>query len=360
MSADKREAVAHDGDARPLVTIVLPAFNEAAILADNLQRLTDYLDTLRNEYRFEIVLINDGSRDATGEIAERFARGRNDMRVLHHPSNFGLGQAFKYGFANSHGDYVVTMDVDLSYSPEHVVRLLERIRATKGKLVLASPYMEGGQISNVPTLRMILSKAANRFLSWFAHGHLSTLTCMVRAYDGRFIRQLHLRATGMDVMPETVYKTMIQRGRIDQIPAHLDWGPQLKKAGRRSSMRILRHVFSTILSGFLFRPFMFFVLPGLALLAFSLYVNAWMVIHFVDAMGRVPDTVTGVNVMSAAVAIAYADNPHTFIVGLLSLMLAVQLMSLGILALQNKAYFEEIFHLASTMRRELREDRVEK
>jgi len=345
---------------RPLVSIVLPAYNEAVIIEDNLRLLSEYMRSLESRFRWEMVIINDGSRDETGELAEAFARERGNVRVYHHIKNFGLGQAFKFAFGKCHGDYVITLDIDLSYSPDHIERLLDKITETKAKMVLASPYMSGGKISNVPGLRRFMSIWANRFLSIFSHGNLSTLTCMVRAHDGRFIRALNLRATGMEVMPETVYKSMIMRARIEQIPAHLDWGPQnTAGAGRSSSMRMLKHIISTLLSGFLFRPFMFFIIPGLVLLLFALYVNSWMFIHFFEIYVALPMELPTDRV-SAAIAAAYAQYPHTFIVGLLSLMLSVQLISLGILALQNKTYFEEIFHLGSAVKGlTMREGRVE-
>lgn len=331
---------------RPLVSIVLPAYNEAAVLEENFAVVEDYLRTLDGAYRFEILLINDGSTDGTREIAEAVAASRDNVRVIHHPTNLGLGMAFRTAFQHSRGDYVVTLDIDLSYDPEHIGALLEKIRDTRAQIVLASPYMPGGRLSNVPLLRRTLSIWANRFLSVFAPGTLSTLTCMVRAYDGGFIRGLMLRATGMEIMPEVVYKTMIMRGRIAQVPAHLDWGRQVAVGGRRkSSVRLARHMLGTLLSGFIFRPFMFFILPGLVLLAFSLWTNMWMLIHFFDAYSAL-GPVEGDRV-SAAVAQAYRDFPHTFIVGLLSLMLSIQLIGLGILALQAKNYFEEVFHLGS-------------
>lgn len=334
------------------MTIVLPAFNEEAILEQNVGILFDYLQTLEDRYRWEVILVNDGSSDGTGEIAERLAQRYEVLTVVHHRTNFGLGQAFKTAFRRSKGDFVVSLDIDLSYSPEHIESLLAKIESSPAKLVLASPYMKGGKISNVPTLRRVLSVYANRFLSFFAQGHLSTLTCMVRAYDGQFVRKLDLRAMGMDVMPETVYKAMILRAKIEQIPAHLDWGLQ-QQAGtaRKSSMRILRHILATILSGFIFRPFMFFVLPGLLLLGLSLYVNIWMLVHIADAYGSVTTDQGVSGRLSLAVAEAYALYPHTFIVGMLTLMVAIQLVSLGIMSLQSKAYFEDLFHLGSSNKR---------
>ena len=158
---------------------------------------------------------------------------------------------------------------------------------------------------------------------------------------------------GMDVMPETIYKAMILRAKIEQIPGHLDWGLQ-KAAGteRKSSMRIFRHILATVLSGFIFRPFMFFVLPGLALLALSLYTNLWVLAHIFEAYGNIQTDLAFSGRLSVAVADAYQAFPHTFIVGLLSLMVAIQLISLGIASLQSKTYFEELFHLISSVKRE--------
>jgi glycosyltransferase involved in cell wall biosynthesis len=342
---------------RPLVTLVVPAFNEAALMEVNVALVDEYLRKELSAFRWEIIIVNDGSQDGTAEIANRMTQQYANLRVIHHPRNFGLGQAFKSGFNASRGDYVITIDIDLSYGPEHIKEMLDRIQATRAKLVLASPYMAGGSVGNVPWLRRFLSIGANRFLGMLTRGGFATLTCMVRAYDGPFIRSLTLRASGMEVMPETIYKSMVMRGRIVEIPARLDWSRQLKVgAKRRSSMRIARHMFATILSGFLFRPFMFFVLPGLLLLAFALWVNFWMVLHFFEALAALPPDVQGERV-SAAVAQAYDRYPYTFIVGLLSLMLAIQLVSLGIAALQAKSYFEELFYLGSTIRRDLRDSR---
>lgn len=336
-------------DPRPLVSLVLPAYNESAILEANLAKVLAYIDGLSSRYRWQVIVVNDGSRDNTGEIAERVAATREDVLVLHHPRNFGLGQALKFGIANSVGDYVVSMDIDLSYSTAHIGLMLETIRNSKAKIVLASPYMKGGTIGNVPRLRKVLSVWANRFLAVLAGGNVSTLTCLVRAYDGPFIRSLNLRALGMEVMPETIYKSMVLRATIDQVPATLDWELQAGPGGRKSSMRILRQTFRTLMSGFVFRPFAFFVLPGLILLLFSAWVNFWMIIHFAEAFAALPPGI--VDPVSAAVAEAYRQFPHTFIVGLLSLTLSIQLISLGLVVQQSKNYFEEMFHLVSSVKR---------
>jgi glycosyltransferase involved in cell wall biosynthesis len=349
-------------DTRPLVSLILPAYNEAAVLGPNLETLCTYMEGLKDQYRCEIIVVNDGSRDDTGAIAEEAARRRSYIRVLHHPSNFGLGQALKFGFNHARGDYVVVMDIDLSYAPDTIGRLLQKIRETKAKLVLASPYVEGGTIANVPWLRQVFSVGANWFLALFARdrfrqlvarGRLSTLTGMVRAYDGRFLRGLNLRSMSMEINPEAIYKAMLLRAKIEEIPARLDW--RLQQSGgvkRKSSMKVLQHMLSVLLSGFIFRPFMFFILPGVALFIFAGYTIVWMFIHFFRHFAQLTQYSWFLDRASFALAEAYAQFPHTFMVGLLSLMLSIQLLGLGILAMQNKKYFEEIFYLVSMVYRQ--------
>jgi glycosyltransferase involved in cell wall biosynthesis len=171
--------------------------------------LLDYLKTLQGAYRFELIIVNDGSRDETGSIAGRLAAESAGVRVIHHPRNFGLGQALKTGFGQCRGRYVVVLDIDLSYGPEHVGLLLERMAKIGARLVLASPYMHGGRVVAVPWLRIVFSRVANWFLARASGERISTMTCMVRAFDGRFLRSMHLRNTGMDVMPRVAARAYL-------------------------------------------------------------------------------------------------------------------------------------------------------
>lgn len=337
-----------------LISIVVPAYNEEALLDQHVREVVSYMRSMGARYSWEILIINDGSGDATGEIADNLAAEFDGVRAIHHPRNFGLGQVLKFGFANSRGDYIVVLDIDLSYDVLHIGELVDKICETHAKIVIASPYMSGGSIQNVPWLRRILSVLGNKLLKFFVRGHISTLTGMVRVYDGPFIRSLDLRSTGMDIMPETIYKAMVMRATISEVPGRLDWGPQLEHGqSRTSSLRILRQVVSTVLSGFLFRPFLFFVIPGVVVGAFALWVDYWMFRHYFEASAELAQTGQDVSI-SDGFALAYERFPHTFVTALLSTMLSVQLIGLGIITLQNKRYFEDLFHQGSTSLRELR------
>lgn len=330
---------------RPLVSIVVPAFNEAAIIAENLGVICAYLESIEDRYRWELIVVNDGSTDETGMLINEFAESRPNVVALHHAINFQLGQALRFAFNNARGDYIVTFDADLSYAPDHIGRLLDEMTESHAKIVIASPYMSGGETTNVPWLRKVLSRWANRLLSATAKGKLTTITGMVRAYDARFLRSLNLKTVDAEINPEIIYKAQILRAHIVEIPAHLDW--TFRQTGgkrRKSGVRIRRSVSSSTVSAFLFRPFMFFIVPGLIVLALATYSLAWGAFHIGSAW---PDAGN----FSDALAAAYDERPHTFIVGGIGLVVAMQLLSLGFIAVQNKRYFEELFHLGTTINR---------
>jgi glycosyltransferase involved in cell wall biosynthesis len=331
---------------KPLVSLVVPAYNEAAVVQTNLKVLCDYMKSLEDKYDWELIVVNDGSKDDTSILAKSFAANRPNVFVLDHVVNFGLGQALKFAFNECKGDYIVTIDMDLSYTPDHIERLVDTLRKTRAKIVLASPYLEGGAVENVPGFRKLLSVGANKFLSIAAHGRLKTLTGMVRAYDARFLRTLDFYSMGMEVNSEILYKAMVLRARIEEIPAVLKWhlpDPDAapNKPVRRSSMRIAKYVATLLVSGFLYRPIMFFLVPGVTALALFAWCALWMLIDII---------------YYHSVSQAWVYCGHTFITGGLSLLAAVQLLSCGLISLQNKCYFEQMFHLGTTTYRTSRGD----
>lgn len=340
--------------ARPLVSVIVPAYNEEDVVVDTLSRLTEYMTSIEDRYRWEIVVVNDGSTDETGPLADEFAATRPNVRILHHRINFQLGQALRYAFNHTDGDYVAVIDCDLSYAPEHIGRMLYAIEDSGARIVIASPYAEGGRTTDVPFGRRVLSRGANRLLSAAAGGGLTTITGMVRVYDGRFLRTLDLKAMDTEINTEIIYKAQILHARIVEIPAHLDWSFQHTEGARRpaTNFRVSRGSVSSLFSTFLFRPFLFFVLPGLVLLAVATYSFGWCVWHVLQVWGE--PSRFGNSGLTGALQNAYARAPHTFLLTGITLLLALQLISLGVIAAQAKRYFEELFHLGTSVLRQVR------
>lgn len=253
-----------EAPAKTAVSVIVPAYNEGVALGPNLKALAAYLDGYRERFDFEIVIVDDGSRDETLAIAERFAREREDTVVLRHDRNRGLGAALRTAFAGASGTYLVTVDSDLSYAPEYVVAMLEKAVEHDADIVLASAYMPGGSVTNVPWLRRMLSREANRFLSLATNVRIHTATCMVRAYRASFARGIPAAGDGMEANAELLFAALRQGAKIVEIPAKLAWSAQRAQAGGRLNLRRLAgHIWAVLRCGIAFRPALLLGIPGL-------------------------------------------------------------------------------------------------
>lgn len=335
------------------ISIVLPCFNEEAILNDNVNTIITCLKNTEDKYKWEILIINDGSRDKTGEIADTLAGQIENVRVIHHPANLNLGRALQTGFRNSKGDVIVVLDIDLSYSPDYIEKMVDRLVSECADIVIASPYMKGGKVTAVPFIRRVMSKWVNIFMRIAAQDKYHTFTGMVRAYRKTFIQSVNLKTKDYEVNPEIIYKAMILRARIIEIPAHLDWTSQNKFAGKRtSSIRIIRGFFSGIMSAFIFRPYIFFLGVGIILLGFSMYEIIWLLHDTLKGMNSIQAQSSNIEeLFSKSMALQFNKNPQSFIVGGVTFIAAIQFLSLGFVSLQNKRYFEELFHLGTSIKK---------
>jgi glycosyltransferase involved in cell wall biosynthesis len=337
-----------------LISIVVPCYNEEAIIEKNINAIRNYLNSY-NRYNWEIVIVNDGSKDSTGSIADKLSEKIEIVRVIHHPVNLNLGHALQTGFCNSRGDIIVVMDIDLSYSVDHIGRMVDKMLETSCDIVVASPYMKGGKVTAVPFGRKMMSKWVNRFMRYAAQEKYYTFTGMVRAYRADFIKGVNLKTKDYEINPEIMYKAMILRARIIEIPAELDWTEQNKLSGKRvSSIRILRGFFSGIMAAFIFRPYIFFIVLGSFLMILSMYQLVWL---FVDTLVDLHQCVAAGDSLNCSFSISLANqfvkNPQSFLVGGITFLASIQFLSLGFLSLQSKRYFEELFHLGTAMKKRL-------
>jgi hypothetical protein len=329
-----------------LVSVVVPAYNEALKIMSSLTEIYAYMRD-QSGYSFELIVVDDGSTDETADIAEAFARTRPEVRVVRHPSNMRLGQALRTGFDTSVGDIVVTLDSDLSYSVDHIGLMLEAFERENATIVIASPYMKTGRTTAIPWRREVMSKQVNRLLAASSHYPIKTVTGMVRCYDGEFIRNLSLKAMGPEINTEILYKAQIMRARVTEIPAHLDWSDQTERMANRSvSLRVSTTSKLLVFASFLFRPILFFVVPGLMLLTVSTWSSVSLLWTVIDNARGEPGGID--KKLTHGFGDAWQLRPQTFIIAGFTFVVAVQLISLGLLAVQAKRYFEELFYSSTT------------
>ena len=174
------------------VLVCIPTYNERDNLPSTLGRLRDACPEV------DVLVIDDGSPDGTGEIADKLAASDEQVHVLHRTEKSGLGTAYVVGFgwALERGyDVVVEMDADGSHQPEELPRLLAAIDPAgpqKADLVLGSRWVDGGVVKNWPRSRLLLSRGGNAYVRAALGLHLRDATGGYRAYRARVLRTLPL------------------------------------------------------------------------------------------------------------------------------------------------------------------------
>jgi len=166
------------------VSLVVPVFNEAANLEEFLRRTTAVLDSSGRPY--EMILVDDGSRDRSLEILQDWAARRLDViRVLELSSNFGQHHAILAGFRDVTGDVVVTLDADLQNPPEEIPKLLAKFE--EGYDVVGGVR----QSRHDSAVRRLASVIVNRVTAAITGMKLTDFGCMLRAYSRDVVEEIN-------------------------------------------------------------------------------------------------------------------------------------------------------------------------
>jgi len=189
-------------------SLVLPAHNEEEnieiVVADALRTLPDFAEP------FEIVVVDDGSRDRTGEIIDRLAR--EDARVVpvHHDVNRGYGGALRTGFATATGDHVMFMDADRQFDIADIALLTPFVHEFD---VVAGFRRE----RNDPLIRRVNAEIFNVTVRALFGIHLRDIDCAFKIFRGDLLREITLAAPGALINTEMQAKLRRRGATVQQV-----------------------------------------------------------------------------------------------------------------------------------------------
>jgi glycosyltransferase involved in cell wall biosynthesis len=340
------------------LTILIPCYNEGPILSATCQRLRTYLEEANwqgNQPKtWEILFVNDGSKDDTDAIVSAIAARDPRVRLCSYPHNGGQGKALQTGFAAARGQWIFCVDADLDYGPEHIERFLHEALAQQADLIVGSPYMAGGRSENVPRVRLWMSKAINRYFSFVFNIPVATFTGIVRLYRRSALSTILLTSRDKDILPEIIIKAHALGLKIIEAPAQLCWKADVQKSRGRGIgvVTTAKKAFRHLLWGVVENPGLFFSVPIvisiLGLLWFTGAVTHILIRHsaLTDA-GLIVDIT---NTLSRGVH----TSPHTFFIWFLFFFTTMILTSIGLIIYQNKAKKDQDYicftHLAQLIR----------
>ena len=196
--------------------IVIPTYNEA----HNIQKLV--VRIFENYPQMHLIIVDDNSPDGTGEMADLLAEQYPTLQVIHRPYKAGLGSAYIIGFkrALSEGaDLIFEMDADFSHDPKYLKDFFKTIKTAD--VVIGSRYIYGVRVDGWRFRRLLLSKAANMFVSYIMVKPIWDFTAGFRCYRRKVLESIELdkvKSDGYAFQIEMTYLAFEHGFRVKEIP----------------------------------------------------------------------------------------------------------------------------------------------
>jgi dolichol-phosphate mannosyltransferase len=204
----------------PGAWLILPTYNEAENIEGLVRAALGQLEKTGLEHT--ILVVDDGSPDGTGRIADGLAEELAPVRVLHRDSKQGLGRAYLAGFALAMADgaeLVLEMDSDFSHDPADLPRLIAAAEAAD--LVLGSRYVPGGGVTSWGRLRRLLSRGGSAYARILLGVPVRDLTGGFKCFHRRVLEAIdleHVHADGYGFQIELTYKAVRAGFKVAEVP----------------------------------------------------------------------------------------------------------------------------------------------
>ena len=193
------------------VSFLVPAYNEAATIVETLDRVSAL------DLEMQIVVVDDGSTDGTGDLVESWQNGRDNI-VLVRQKNRGKGAAVRAAIPHADGDICVIQDADLEYDPTDIPALIEPITRGSADVVFGS-RLSGGKPQRA---YLFWHLVGNRFLSLLTNilynTTLSDMETGYKAFRTEVLRSLDLRQDDFGIEPEITARVCKKKLRVYEVP----------------------------------------------------------------------------------------------------------------------------------------------
>jgi glycosyltransferase involved in cell wall biosynthesis len=250
---------------RPAVSVVVPIYNEVESIPHLLSAISTALQGAALSY--EILCVDDGSRDSSDQLLKQIALERNDLRVVLLRRNYGQTAAMAAGFSYASGRVIVTIDGDLQNDPSDIPMLMSRLEEGYD---MVSGWRKNRQDKSLT--RVIPSKIANRLIGWVTGVKLHDYGCSLKAYRSELVADMNLYGELHRFLPALAF---IEGAKITEMPVkhHARQFGQSKYGLDRTFRVVMDLLTISFMRTFLTRPMHVFGLFGLLFLAAGLAIG---------------------------------------------------------------------------------------
>ncbi|HWX52808.1 MAG TPA: polyprenol monophosphomannose synthase [Solirubrobacteraceae bacterium] len=202
--------------------LILPTYNEAENIRAIVAASSEVLAGAAPE-GFRILVVDDGSPDGTGEIADQIAAEHDWLQVLHRSEKNGIGPAYLAGFRHAldrGAGFVMEMDSDFSHDPADLARLLAAARSD-ADLALGSRYVPGGGVTDWGLLRRFISEGGSTYARWVLGLKVRDLTGGFKCFRRDVLEAIHfdgVRSRGYAFQVELTYRAVRAGFRVVEVP----------------------------------------------------------------------------------------------------------------------------------------------
>lgn len=246
-----------------MISVVIPTYNEAAVIQETLRRAGRALGA--SGETFELIVVDDNSTDGTPELVEAMAPAL-PVRVLRRPGRLGLATAVVDGWNLARGDLLAVMDADLQHPPEVLAEMVRALRSPAADIVVASRYRAGGGTSDWSWTRRLMSKSATHMaatvLPWTLDNVTDPMSGMF-ALRASSLDGVKLDPTGYKILLEVLAKARYRS--VVEVPYVFDRrGAGSSKLGGRQSLEYLVHLIRLAWATGQFAAWVCYLLVGLS------------------------------------------------------------------------------------------------
>jgi glycosyltransferase involved in cell wall biosynthesis len=254
----------------PMVSVVLPVFNEVESLATLLDAIAQTLT--KHQLHYEIIAVDDGSTDGSTQLLHQLAKTRSDLRAVLLRRNYGQTAAMAAGFNHTRGQVIVTLDSDLQNDPADIPRLIAKLDEGYD---LVSGWRKARQDAAVT--RLLPSKIANWLIARVTGVRIHDYGCSLKAYRAELVADMHLYGELHRFLPALAF---IEGARITEMPVkHHARQFGKSKYGLDRTFRVMMDLLTiAFIKKFLTRPMHVFGLLGLGSVMLGFALGSYLTI----------------------------------------------------------------------------------
>ncbi len=199
--------------------IIIPAYNEE-------KYIEEIIKEVRKNTNEDILIINDGSTDRTGEIVEKLKKEIKNLKIIHHKKNEGYGQSlidgFKYAIKKNY-DYVITIDCDKQHEPANINNFMHEIAKNGIDVISGSRYLKISpeELKSVPADRFIINKKITEKINKITGYNITDAFCGMKAYKVRALKKLKLSEKGYGLPVQFWIQAKKKGLKIKELPVKL-------------------------------------------------------------------------------------------------------------------------------------------